>query len=188
MLCSLLLALSLALAPSRAPLCDGPVVQPWPGAVRYCQQRACASRPVQPLPRLTHSRRVQLERVNAFFNERYPTRRDGPVDDWRPIDELGAGDCEDYALAKQRALLELGWPASSLRVAVLFIPARLLPDGRPTGHAVLTVDTTSGTFVLDNLTTSVKPWTTITGYDWQARQSAEDPAYWVKIEVPSASR
>ncbi|MDZ7323339.1 transglutaminase-like cysteine peptidase [Kosakonia sacchari] len=64
-----------------------------------------------------------LERVNQFFNQRMAFRDDtlvwGTKDYWAtPIEFLrkGAGDCEDFALAKYFTLRELGIPASQLRI------------------------------------------------------------------------
>ncbi|MEL7029133.1 MAG: transglutaminase-like cysteine peptidase, partial [Pseudomonadota bacterium] len=84
-----------------------------------------------------------------------------------------AGDCEDYALEKRRALLELGWPAASLRLAVA--------DSRWTGpHTVLVVVTTAGDFVLDNLSDQVKPWSK-TPYEWRKRQSGVSDLDWRQV-------
>lgn len=63
-------------------------------------------------------------RVNQFFNSRIRFVDDmtvlGQEDYWAtPVEALrkkGAGDCEDYALAKYFTLRELGVPASQLRI------------------------------------------------------------------------
>ena len=57
----------------------------------------------------------------------------------------GVGDCEDYVLEKRRDLMRQG-----LSLANLLITVVRKPDGE--GHAVLTVRTDKGDFVLDNLT------------------------------------
>jgi predicted transglutaminase-like cysteine proteinase len=49
------------------------------------------------------------------------------------------------------------------------------------GHAILTIKTDRGDFILDNLTNSIRPWTA-TGYRFLKRQSQEDPNVWVSIE------
>ena len=60
----------------------------------------------------------------------------------------GAGDCEDYVLEKRRELMHKGLSASDLLITVV-----RKPDGE--GHAMLTVRTDKGDFVLDNLTDAV---------------------------------
>ncbi|WP_439273029.1 transglutaminase-like cysteine peptidase [Pseudochrobactrum sp. HB0163] len=87
-----------------------------------------------------------------------------------------AGDCEDYVLLKRRELAEAGLPLSSLLITVL-----RKPDGE--GHAVLTVRTDRGDFVLDNLTDTVKNWQE-TDYTYLKRQAANHTGRWVSIEPP----
>ena len=84
------------------------------------------------------------------------------------------GDCEDYALEKRRRLHEAGIPLGDLLMTVV-----RKPDG--TGHAVLTLRTTSGDFVLDNLDWRVRPWTEVS-YRFIKRQQVENPGRWVSIE------
>ncbi len=50
------------------------------------------------------------------------------------------------------------------------------PDGE--GHAVLTLRTDRGDFILDNLTDSVKPWDE-TPYRFLKRQASEHTGRWV---------
>ena len=52
------------------------------------------------------------------------------------------------------------------------------PDGE--GHAVLTVRTDKGDFVLDNLNDAVKPWEA-TGYRYLKRQATNHTGRWVTI-------
>lgn len=84
------------------------------------------------------------------------------------------GDCEDYALEKRRRLHEAGVPLGDLLMTVVH-----KPDG--TGHAVLTLRTRSGDFVLDNLDWRVRPWGDV-GYRFVKRQQESDPGLWVSIE------
>ncbi|TIM18733.1 MAG: transglutaminase, partial [Mesorhizobium sp.] len=83
------------------------------------------------------------------------------------------GDCEDYALEKRRALMNIGVPAGDLLMTV----ARQ-PNGD--GHAVLTVRTSLGEFILDNLETRVLSWTN-TDYTYLKRQSSQNSGAWVTI-------
>jgi predicted transglutaminase-like cysteine proteinase len=56
-------------------------------------------------------------------------------------------------------------------------------DQNNQGHAVLTVVTSHGDFILDNMTDEIRPWEK-TGYRFVKRQSQEDPNVWVAIELP----
>ncbi|AYG59220.1 transglutaminase-like cysteine peptidase [Rhizobium jaguaris] len=85
-----------------------------------------------------------------------------------------AGDCEDYALRKRKELIDAGFSVSDLLMTVV-----LQPNGE--GHAVLTVRTDRGDFILDNMRNKVKLWSD-TEYTFLKRQSADDPARWVKIQ------
>lgn len=83
-----------------------------------------------------------LKRINTSVNNAIAPRSDVTVDRWEV--GVGAGDCEDYVLAKRRALIKAGLPPSALRIAYV-----QTQSGE--GHAVLVVKTTKGDFVLDNL-------------------------------------
>ena len=85
----------------------------------------------------------------------------------------GAGDCEDYVLEKRRDLMRQGLSLSNLLITVV-----RKPDGE--GHAVLTVRTDKGDFVLDNLTDSVRQWDA-TGYRFLKRQATNHTGRWVTI-------
>ncbi|MBB3388686.1 putative transglutaminase-like cysteine proteinase [Rhizobium sp. BK275] len=85
-----------------------------------------------------------------------------------------AGDCEDFALLKRRILIQRGFSPADLLMTVV-----RKPDGE--GHAVLTLRTAEGDFVLDNLATDVKPWFS-TPYTFIKRQSSFNAGRWVTIE------
>ncbi|OQM76588.1 transglutaminase-like cysteine peptidase [Manganibacter manganicus] len=85
----------------------------------------------------------------------------------------GLGDCEDYALEKRRELMRAGVPAGDLLMTV----ARQ-PNGE--GHAVLTVRTSMGDFILDNLEPKVRAWND-TPYTYLKRQSTTNSGVWVSI-------
>lgn len=87
---------------------------------------------------------------------------------------VNAGDCEDYVLEKQRELRSKGLPLASLLITVV-----RKPDGE--GHAVLTVRTDRGDFVLDNLRDEIFNWKD-TEYTYLKRQSTQTPGQWVSIE------
>ena len=52
------------------------------------------------------------------------------------------------------------------------------------GHAILTLRTTDGDFVLDNLHPAVRPWDAAKGYRFMKRQSSENAGAWVSIGDP----
>ncbi|HEY8949280.1 MAG TPA: transglutaminase-like cysteine peptidase [Rhizomicrobium sp.] len=113
-----------------------------------------------------------LQQVNSAYNAAIRPEEDsvhyGRVDYWTiPTD--GFGDCEDYALAKRKALIAANFSPRALRIAV----ARS-NTGEP--HAVLTVTTDHGDYVLDNLTDAVLPWRE-TRLSWIARQVPGQPAW-----------
>lgn len=84
-----------------------------------------------------------------------------------------AGDCEDYVLEKRKRLMERGFSPSDLLITVV-----LQPNGD--GHAVLTVRTDRGEFILDNMRNKVSLWSE-TEYTFLKRQANDDPGRWVKI-------
>jgi predicted transglutaminase-like cysteine proteinase len=64
--------------------------------------------------------------------------------------------------------MEAGWPSASLLItAVWYIPGGPLPD---VGHAILTVTTDKGDFILDNRNDDIKDYRK-TGYKFVMRQS-----------------
>ncbi|MDO1583728.1 transglutaminase-like cysteine peptidase [Rhizobium oryzicola] len=85
-----------------------------------------------------------------------------------------AGDCEDYALLKRKMLIGQGISPSNLLMTVV-----LQPNGE--GHAVLTVRTDRGDFVLDNMRNKVMLWSE-TEYTYLKRQSSDNPGQWVKLQ------
>jgi predicted transglutaminase-like cysteine proteinase len=96
----------------------------------------------------------------------------GMIDRWNYPDD-GYGDCEDYALLKRRMLMQAGWPRQALLITVV-------RDHNGDGHAVLTVKTDKGEFILDNQTQEILLWSE-TGYQFVKRQSQSDPNLWVAL-------
>ncbi len=92
--------------------------------------------------------------------------------------ENGKGDCEDLALLKRRMLMKAGIPRQALLMTVV-------RDETGAGHAVLTVATDRGDYVLDSKTSKVLPWGD-TGYGYIKRQSQEDPNVWVRLGEPGS--
>ena len=100
------------------------------------------------------------------------------LDHWDyPVD--GKGDCKIYALYKRKLLLDQGFPRQALLMTIV-------RDLHGDGHAILTVKTDRGEFILDNLVDEIRPWSA-TGYRFVKRQSQEDPNRWVAIGDPGKS-
>lgn len=102
----------------------------------------------------------QLRAVNRFFNLRLRFRDDREL--WRvedywatPVEALfkGAGDCEDFAIAKYFSLRQLGVPGEKLRIT--YVKALELDQA----HMVLTYypQPTATPLVLDNLIDAIEP-------------------------------
>ena len=158
---------------------------PW-GWVDFCQRYAgeCDTGAARPLDiNLTEKASRDIARVNQWVNAHIEPETDmdhwGLADRWDyPLD--GKGDCEDYALLKRKMLIDLGYPRQALLMTVV-------KDGDEEGHAVLTVKTNKGDFVLDNLNDERRPWTA-TGYRFVKRQSQEDQNVWLTIDSPLQAR
>jgi predicted transglutaminase-like cysteine proteinase len=117
-----------------------------------------------------------LIKVNQTYNRAIRPKDDkdhyGRAEFWNiPTD--GYGDCEDYALSKRKALLDAGFPAPALRIALVLTRTR-------ERHAVLTVTTDHGDFVLDNLNRDIIGWDQ-TGYEWIERQDPAKAWGWVAL-------
>lgn len=124
----------------------------------------------------------EIDRINKWVNGSIEPVSDmdhwGVADRWDyPSDKKG--DCEDYALLKRRLLIALGFPRQALLMTVV-------KDEHNDGHAILTLKTNHGEFILDNLSNEIKPWTQ-TGYRFVKRQSQTDENTWVQIGVPTAA-
>lgn len=129
---------------------------------------------------LTSAALSDIERVNRKVNMAVQPVTDmdhwGVVDRWDyPTD--GKGDCEDYALLKRKILMHDGYPRQALLITVV-------KDHEGEGHAILTIKTNQGEFVLDNLDDKVLAWAD-TGYRFIKRQSQEDPNLWQSIGAPA---
>lgn len=130
---------------------------------------------------LTAARRASLIEVNNAVNAEIIPVTDsdlyGETEYWTmPTD---AGDCEDVLLLKRRKLHSLGFPMQSLRITVVL-------DETGEGHAVLTVTSRQGDYVLDNRRNEILLWRD-TGYKFLKRQSARDPKLWVSLVKDDAT-
>ena len=157
----------------------GPAQPPY-GFVRFCERNpdACRARHIEDIRfQPTPERLSELDEVNRWVNHAIAPATDmeiyGVSEFWTyPVDR---GDCEDYALLKQKILIQRGWPKSSLLLTVV-------RDEKGEGHAVLTARTSQGDFVLDNKIDDVRLWNSA-GYYFLMRQSYLDPRVWVSLDA-----
>lgn len=160
----------------------GTTARPPIGWIDFCNEHPneCATTPSQPRDVvLTPKAWRDLVRVNRWVNETIKPVTDlehwGVVERWSYPDD-GKGDCEDYVLLKRRILMQAGWPREALLITVV-------RDKKGDGHAVLTVRTDKGDYILDNQEPEILLWRD-TGYRYVKRQSQSDPNTWVALGDP----
>lgn len=149
------------------------------GWVQFCRDNPaeCAARPQRTeavtLNRAAWAQLVQINtHVNAIIEPMTDMEQYGVEERWTyPVS--GRGDCEDYVLLKKQLLIRAGLPAGALLVTVV-------RDRKGDGHAILTVRTDRGDYVLDNENDEIRLWHA-TGYRFVKRQTAHDPNRWVTI-------
>ncbi len=106
-----------------------------------------------------------LESVSDMDHWGKPESWDIPTD--------GKADCEDFALLKRSVLARYGFTRSSLLMTIVY-------NQRNEGHAILTVVTDRGEFILDNQTDAILGMEK-TGYQFVERQAPSNPNLWVRI-------
>jgi len=170
-------------AQSAAPLATAALVVsetlPPIGWVQFCsdEPQQCVVPTLAPRPATLDDKRwKQLVRINRDVNDEIEPMSDlehwGTLEKWSfPAD--AKGDCEDYAIEKRKRLIDAGWPRQALLLTVV-------RDKKGDGHAVLTVKTDRGDFILDNQESRIKGWTE-TGYKFVKRQSEKHPNTWVSL-------
>jgi predicted transglutaminase-like cysteine proteinase len=159
-------------APTRPPI----------GWTNFCVEYApeCETKPLEARDVvLTPKAWKDLAQINKWVNESVWPITDmdhwGMIDRWNYPDD-GYGDCEDYVLLKRRMLMQAAWPRQALLITVV-------RDRNGDGHAVLTVKTDKGEFILDNQSREILLWSE-TGYHFVKRQSQTDPNNWVALGEP----
>jgi predicted transglutaminase-like cysteine proteinase len=165
-------------APASFMPVGGPTSQPV-GHYELCRRmpNECGERTPEEAPIvLTRALWSKMIEVNNAVNVQVEPRTDEEI--WG-VEEYWSypgrfGDCEDYVLAKRKLLMQAGVPAGDLLITVV-----RQPNGD--GHAVLTVETSLGDYVLDNLEPRILPWTE-TDYQFLKRQSARNSGLWVSVE------
>jgi len=162
----------------------GATSTPW-GWVDFCQRyvEECAGGQTTPVDvDLTARNWALIEQVDERVNHTIKPMSDwehwGVIDQWDlPLD--GYGDCEDYALLKRKLLISLGLPAQALLMTIV-------KDEQGEGHAILTVKTNRGDFILDNMRDGVRAWNALP-YTYVKRQSQTDANIWEQIGEPTAA-
>jgi len=152
------------------------------GWVEFCieYKTECTAKPGAPRDVVLSPKAwTDLVQVNTWVNDTVKPVTDiehwGVVERWNLPDD-GKGDCEDYVLLKRRMLIEAGWPREALLITVV-------REANGDGHAVLTVKTDKGEYVLDNQDPDVKLWSA-TPYRFVKRQSQRDQNIWVSLSDP----
>jgi len=175
------LSLSPAQAANEHPLfiAVGNVARPPIGWTDFCAQlpRECDGRPLEARDVvLSQKAWKDLERINKWVNDAIKPMTDmdhwGVIERWSYPDD-GYGDCEDYVLLKRRMLMQAGWPRQALLITVV-------RDLKGEGHAVLTVKTDKGEYILDNQEEQILLWSD-TSYRYVKRQSQTDQNVWVSL-------
>jgi predicted transglutaminase-like cysteine proteinase len=150
------------------------------GWVDFCGRRPeeCSLGKLKPLDlRLTRATWSDLNRINKRVNAAIEPMTNlahwgTMLDHWDyPVD--GKGDCKVYALYKRKLLIDAGFPRQALLMTIV-------KDLEGEGHAILTVKTDRGEFILDNLTDEIRPWNA-TGYTYLKRQAQDDPNMWLNL-------
>ena len=113
--------------------------------------------------RLTQLDLVKLvdRTVNHLIRYQIDLATYGVDDYWATPEETaarGVGDCEDFVIVKFGMLLALGIPADSMRVLVVKDLVRNI------GHALLSVEIQSETYILDSNTDAVTPEAETAGF------------------------
>lgn len=157
----------------------GAVTSPPIGWVQFCQDHPedCSNRSMPSANiNLSEANWRKIVKINADVNREIVAVTDqehwGVPELWSyPTD--GKGDCEDYVLEKRRRLHQAGFPLNALLITVV-------RDLKGDGHAVLTVKTDRGDFILDNQVAKIVSWRE-TGYRFIKRQSDENVMRWVSL-------
>lgn len=125
------------------------------GAYEYCNRFKERCNYSVKDTKLSLSREIwdTLVKINYQVNREIKPMTDfeifGVQERWELPEKVG--DCEDYVLEKKRRLTEIGVTPGALRVTVVY-------DADNGGHAVLTVVTDLGDFILDNNNNQVLRW------------------------------
>jgi predicted transglutaminase-like cysteine proteinase len=174
---------ALPVATTTAPVLDE--ARPPIGWIDFCRagnDEDCANETRSPVAlQMTSAIWAELNRVNRSVNASVEQVEDavlyGVQERWTYPNQ-SKGDCEDIALLKRRMLIRAGVPVQSLLMTVV-------RDETGAGHAILTIVTDRGDFIMDSKTNRILPWRA-TGYGFVKRQSQVNPTVWVKLGEPAS--
>ena len=148
------------------------------GFVKFCarhpEECRAAGRSARKVPMSGERWRIVYQ-LNSYVNGKISPESDAELygEDEHWAFPATAGDCEDYVLLKKRYLEKLGFARSALLITVVL-------DEKNEGHAVLTLRTDDGDFVLDNRRNEIRRWSDL-DYVFLKRQSERDPRQWVSL-------
>ena len=152
------------------------------GYVTFCRDHDAECRPSGRFAdriQLTAAKFHDIEEINKTVNTSVAPVTDqelyGKPEVWA-YPTAHKGDCEDYVLLKRRTLIQHGFPESTLLITVV-------RDENNEGHAVLTVRTDQGDFILDNKRRDVVRWAD-TPYTYVKQQSEKNPLVWISLLPP----
>lgn len=123
------------------------------------------------------------DRVNTTTTFRLDRDQYGASDFWA-LPASGFGDCEDFALAKRRLLIEGGVDPRNLRITLV----RFFDKGRAVNHALLGVVTSHGMRYLDMNERMIGDATAFAlrfGYLFEAMQSGFDFTVYEPMPQPA---
>ena len=155
------------------------------GYVTFCRENRAECQPGQRFAdrvQLTAAKFQEIEEINRSVNTAVAPITDlelyGRAELWTyPM--ANKGDCEDYVLLKRRMLIERGYSESTLLITVV-------RDENNEGHAVLTVRTDKGDFILDNKRRDAMRWAE-TPYTFVKQQSDKNPLVWISLLPPETA-
>jgi predicted transglutaminase-like cysteine proteinase len=157
-----------------------PVLAPYAHVV-FCLKYSlqCVVRGDADMVDLTPDIAALIKSVNETVNHTVTPQNDPEGEDnWDVV--TSSGDCEDYAIAKRKELIDKGLSSGVTRLAVA-----VTPDG--IGHVVVVVRSNIGDLVLDNRTDEVSAWQNV-DLTWLKLQSAHNPEMWVDISRVNAAK
>ena len=153
------------------------------GFVQFCERvpENCKPETAHRRFAMTDEKWLTVRIVNSFVNGAITPVDDetlyGKAEYWTlPTD---AGDCEDIMLLKKKLLVAEGVAAEALRITVVL-------DENGGGHAVLTLITSDGDYILDNRRNDIRLWSN-TGYTFLKRQADHNSQKWVSLRPAADS-
>ncbi len=155
------------------------VGSPPQGYIDFClnNERACVLEG-DSLISWTPDVRARIDAINTAVNAEIAFVSDsealGLEDEWN-YPRNCKGDCEDIALEKRRRLVAAGFPSASLTMATVFHEVQFFP------HAVLLVESSKGTWVLDNFYDSALCWDAVP-YIFTGRERPD--GQWARFMLP----